>query len=150
MTLGIGEGMYTGDARGRNRNAVRDLFGAKSGLFASRNVAWYKALRYCGFMTSGFSDRPDRPKPREFDPPLASIKSRQMGELARGDDRWDVVLESVRDEDLDGLRGRIHFISGTVHRLSGWIFLEWVERDVDSRFGEFSAQELWTLLDSLD
>ncbi len=72
-----------------------------------------------------------------------------MGELARGEDRWDVVLESVRDDELDGLRGRIHFISGNAHRLSGWIFLEWMEGDVDSRFGEFSAQELWSLLDSL-
>ncbi|MCZ6917061.1 MAG: hypothetical protein O7I93_09820 [Gemmatimonadetes bacterium] len=95
------------------------------------------------------SDRPGRPRPRGFDPPLSAIKSKQMGELARGEDRWDVVLESVRDDELDGLRGRIHFISGNVHRLSGWIFLEWMERDVDSRFGEFSAQELWSLLDSL-
>ena len=68
---------------------------------------------------------------------------------ARGDDLWDVLLESVRDDEMNCLRGRIHFVSGNTHRLSGWIFLEWAERDVETRFGEFSAQELWSLLDSL-
>ena len=72
-----------------------------------------------------------------------------MGELARGEDRWDVLLESVRDDEVGGLRGRIHFVSGNIHRLSGWIFLEWSEREIESRFGDFSAQELWRLLDSL-
>jgi hypothetical protein len=71
-----------------------------------------------------------------------------MGELARGEDRWDVVLETVKDE-AGVIRGRIHFISGHDHRLSGWIFLEWQERDIEERFAEFSAQELWNLLDSL-
>ncbi len=89
------------------------------------------------------------PTPRRFEPPLSSIKARQMGELARGNDRWDVLLESVRDDEVDGRRGRIHFVSGNTHRLSGWIFLEWSEREIESRFGEFSAQELWRLLDSL-
>lgn len=84
-----------------------------------------------------------------FDPPLDQIKARQMGELARGDSRWDVLLETVTDPSVDAIRGRIHFISGNTHRLSGWIFLEWVERDVETRFAEFSAQELWNLLDSL-
>jgi len=55
----------------------------------------------------------------------------------------------VRDADMGGMRGRMHFISGNAHRLSGWVFLEWDEKDVIERFGEFSAQELWTLLDSL-
>jgi hypothetical protein len=27
--------------------------------------------------------------------------------------------------------------------------LEWDEKDVEARFNEFSAQELWNLLDSL-
>jgi hypothetical protein len=72
-----------------------------------------------------------------------------MGELVRGEDRWDVLLESVRDDEVECLRGRIHFVSGNTHRLSGWIFLEWSEREIESRFGEFSAQELWSLLDSL-
>ena len=91
-----------------------------------------------------------RPNTARFDPPLHQIKARQMGELVRGDSRWDVVLESVMDPTVNAVRGRIHFISGNVHRLSGWIFLEWSEGDVDIRFGEFSAQELWTLLDSLE
>ena len=84
-----------------------------------------------------------------FEPPLSEIKARQMGELARGESRWDVLLESVKDESVGGVRGRIHFISGNVHRLSGWIFLEWADRDIETRFAEFSAQELWNLLDSL-
>ncbi len=85
-----------------------------------------------------------------FDPPLDHIKARQMGELARSDSHWDVLLETVTDPSVDAIRGRIHFISGNTHRLSGWIFLEWVERDVERRFSEFSAQELWNLLDSLN
>ena len=100
-------------------------------------------------MTLRSSDKSGTPLSKGFDPPLASIKARQMGELARGADRWDVLLESVRDDEMNCLRGRIHFVSGNTHRLSGWIFLEWAERDVDIRFGEFSAQELWSLLDSL-
>ncbi len=72
-----------------------------------------------------------------------------MGELTRGDDRWDVMLESVRDEEINGVRGRIHFVHGDVHRLTGWVFLEWAEKDIEIRFNEFSAQELWNLLDSL-
>jgi hypothetical protein len=72
-----------------------------------------------------------------------------MGELVRGDSRWDVLLETVQDMDVGAIRGRIHFISSNVHRLSGWIFLEWSEPDVQQRFAEFSAQELWNLLNSL-
>jgi hypothetical protein len=89
------------------------------------------------------------PRSSRFDPPLSDIKARQMGELARGDSRWDVVLETTRDAGVGAFRGRIHFISGNMHRLSGWIYLEWAEKEVEERFGEFSAQELWTLLDSL-
>ena len=73
-----------------------------------------------------------------------------MGELARGEVRWDVVLETVADASVGGVRGRIHFVSGSTHRLSGWIFLEWAEKGVTERFSEFSAQELWNLLDSLN
>ncbi|MGD2136099.1 MAG: hypothetical protein PVF27_08065 [Gemmatimonadales bacterium] len=88
-------------------------------------------------------------KPTRFDPPLAEIKARPMGELQRGEDRWDVLLETVPDASVNAIRGRIHFISGHTHRLSGWIFLEWAEQDVETRFAEFSAQELWNLLDSM-
>ena len=74
-----------------------------------------------------------------------------MGELSRGEDQWNVLLETVRDHDVQALRGRIHFVSGggNRHRLSAWIFLEWSEADVETRFSDFSAQELWNLLDSL-
>lgn len=92
---------------------------------------------------------PEPRKSRSFDPPLAEIQARQMGELVRGDTRWDVVLEVARDESIGGLRGRIHFVAGAQHRLSGWIFLEWAAKDIEARFTEFSAQELWNLLNSL-
>ncbi len=95
------------------------------------------------------ADAGGTPRSSRFEPPLSDIRSRQMGELARGEQRWDVLLETVRDADIGGIRGRIHFIGGNVHRLSGWVFLEWAEKDVEERFGEFSAQELWNLLDSL-
>lgn len=72
-----------------------------------------------------------------------------MGDLTRGEVRWDVLLETVPDPSVGHVRGRIHFIAGNAHRLSAWIFLELVEKDIDTRFAEFSAQELWTLLDSL-
>lgn len=94
-------------------------------------------------------DPEGKPRSTRFDPPLKEIKARQMGELARGESRWDVLLETVRDPSVEALRGRIHFISGNIHRLSGWIFLEWVEKDIETRFGEFSPQELWNLLDAL-
>lgn len=88
-------------------------------------------------------------KSKRFDPPLSEIQARQMGELQRGESHWDVLIEFARDEEVGVLRGRIHFVSGVLHRLSGWIFLEWSARDIETRFHEFSAQELWNLLDSL-
>lgn len=98
---------------------------------------------------AGSSD-PNR-KSSRFDPALKDIKARQMGELVRGESRWDVLLETARDPDVSAVRGRIHFIGGTVHRLSGWIFLEWSEVELEARFQEFAAaaQQLWNLLDSL-
>ena len=89
------------------------------------------------------------PQQARFGAPLSGIKTRQMGELLRGESRWDVLLESVRDGSVGAFRGRIHFVGGSTHRMSGWIFLEWKEADVLTRFAEFSAQELWNLLDSL-
>jgi hypothetical protein len=88
-------------------------------------------------------------KSKRFDPPLSQIQARQMGELARGDSRWDVLIEFARDDEIGGLRGRMHFVSGHTHRISGWIFLEWSAKDIETRFAEFSPQELWNLLDSL-
>ncbi len=88
-------------------------------------------------------------KSKRFDPPLSQIQARQLGELLRGEHRWDVLLELARDEEIGALRGRIHFVSGVQHRICGWIFLEWSAKDIEARFNEFSAQELWNLLDSL-
>jgi hypothetical protein len=38
--------------------------------------------------------------------------------------------------------GRLHFVDGTTFRTSGWIFLEWHERELNDRFNEFSPLEL--------
>jgi hypothetical protein len=84
-----------------------------------------------------------------FDPPYSEIKARQMGELQRGGHPWEVLLETARDPDVEAVRGRIHFVAGSLHRLSGWIFLEWSDREIEARFSDFSAQELWNLLDSI-
>ncbi len=100
-----------------------------------------------GINVAAMSSEPD--KRHRFDPPFAEIQARQMGELVRGESRWEVLLEVARDDDVGALRGRMHFVSGNTHRLSGWIFLEWAAKDIEARFGEFSAQELWNLLDSL-
>jgi len=86
-----------------------------------------------------------------FEPAWSEIKARQMGDLTRGSSRWDVLLETARDSTVGAVRGRIHFISGNIHRLSGWIFLEWSEKDVEARFSAFAqgSWELWNLLKSL-
>ena len=46
-------------------------------------------------------------------------------------------------------KGRLHFVAGERHRESAWIFLEWSDREVLERFGDFSPTELWSLLESL-
>ena len=96
------------------------------------------------------NDADGQKQSRRFDPPFSDIKARPMGELEIGEDRWDVLLETALDP-MDGvIRGRIHFIAGTTHRLSGWMFLEWDEREVEARFREFSSgRNLWDLLKSL-
>jgi hypothetical protein len=71
-----------------------------------------------------------------------------MGHLTRGEIRWDVFLELHADADRVR-RGRVHFVAGERHRESAWIFLEYTDRDVLERFNEFSAVELWSLLESL-
>ena len=76
-------------------------------------------------------------------------RAKHMGELKRGDQRWDVYLESQPESELGAVRGRIHFVSGPDHRVTGWIFLEWQERDVQDRFGEFSAVELLHFVEAL-
>ena len=77
-------------------------------------------------------------------------RARHMGELRRGDRRWEVYLEVQADGELGAVRGRLHFVATDQHRVTGWIFLEWQERDVQMRFGEFSAAELWQFLDALE
>jgi hypothetical protein len=72
-----------------------------------------------------------------------------MGHLQRAEIRWEVYLEIVPDADKRTVRGRIHFVAGDRHRESAWVFLEFAERDVRERFNEFSAVELWSLLESL-
>lgn len=92
-----------------------------------------------------------QPRNSGFNPPLNEIRARQAGVLERASSRWDVLLETAKDGDVGTVRGRIHFVSGNIHRLSGWIFLEWTEKEVDERFAAFaaSAQQLWDLLKSL-
>lgn len=87
--------------------------------------------------------------PKRFEPPRSEIKAREAGKLTRGSSDWDVLLETAPDAELGAIRGRIHFISGNLHKLSGWIFLEWSEKDIESRFAGFSAQDLWNMLKSL-
>jgi hypothetical protein len=88
-------------------------------------------------------------KRTRFEPSRSEIKAREAGKLTRGTSDWDVLLETAADVDLGAVRGRIHFISGNLHRLSGWIFLEWSEKEIEQRFTGFSAQDLWNLLKSL-
>lgn len=77
-------------------------------------------------------------------------RARHMGELKRGNRHWDVFLETQPDVDLDAIRGRIHFVAApNDHRATGWVFLERQERDIQERFGEFSAVELWHFLEAL-
>ncbi len=79
-------------------------------------------------------------------------RAKHMGELKRGDERWEVYVEMQADADVGGgaVRGRVHFVSGERRRTTGWIFLEWSEREIQERFGEFSAVELWHFVEALD
>ena len=95
-------------------------------------------------------DADDKPRSTRFEPPWDQIKARKMGELEIGEAKWDALLEMATDPTDGVVYGRIHFISGNSHRLSSWIFLEWSEKDVESRFREFSTgRNLWDLLSSL-
>ena len=77
-------------------------------------------------------------------------RSKHMGQLNRGDDHWDVYVEIQPDGELAAVRGRMHFVDRDRHRMTGWVFLEWHERDIQERFGEFSAVELWHFLEALE
>src|SRR5260370_42607861 len=74
---------------------------------------------------------------------------KHMGELKRGEQRWDVYLEGQPDTSLGAVRGRIHFVSGQLHKMTGWIFLEWQEKDVQERFREFFAGAVFHFVEAL-
>ena len=79
----------------------------------------------------------------------ATEYGKHMGELKRGDQRWDVYLEGQPDAALGAVRGRIHFVSGQQRKTTAWIFLELHEKDIQERFGEFSAVELLHFVEAL-
>ena len=69
-------------------------------------------------------------------------------------DLQQLITEAVGAHFDDGTaprRIRIHFVSGggQQHKVTGWIFLEWKEKDMQERFGEFSAVELLHFVESL-
>lgn len=74
--------------------------------------------------------------------------AQHLGDLARGGVTWHVFLEI--QAETRPVRARVHFV-GDDHtsRSTGWIFVEWTEEDLLKRFHEFSALELWRLLESL-
>ena len=76
-------------------------------------------------------------------------RAKHMGELKRGDERWEVYIELQRDADVGAVRGRLHFLSSDRRRTTSWIFLEVSEREVVERFGEFSPVELWHFLEAI-
>lgn len=73
--------------------------------------------------------------------------ARHLGDLGRADERWQVYLETRAQGQTVG--GRVHFVQGDTTRSSAWILLERSEPDVLARFNEFSAVELWRLVESL-
>ena len=79
-------------------------------------------------------------------------RAKHMGELKRGDERWDVFIEMQPDAEVaaGAVRGRLHFVSAERRRTTGWIFLELSEREIQERFGEFSAIELWHFVAALE
>ena len=87
-------------------------------------------------MTSSPLDLPEHPG------------ARHLGDLARGESAWRVYLESSYAGDHVA-RGRIHFVSADATRSTGWIFVEPSDQDLLRRFHDFSAVELWKLLESL-
>ena len=76
-------------------------------------------------------------------------RSRHMGELKRGPNRWDVYLEVEPDPELEAMRGRIHFVGEGARKTTGWVFLERQEKEILERFGEFSAVELLQFVESI-
>jgi hypothetical protein len=93
--------------------------------------------------------------PASADDPGRLPAGRHLGELQRGDAQWTVLLETRPHPRAHGpkgsLQGRLHFVrdGGDAVRATGWIFVEPGESEMLVRFTEFSAVELWHLLDSL-
>ncbi len=73
--------------------------------------------------------------------------ARHLGDLGRADERWQVYLETRPQGQ--SVAGRVHFSREGATRSSAWILLEWSEPELLARFNEFSAVELWRLLESL-
>ncbi len=79
---------------------------------------------------------------------LAPVAGAQhLGDLARGGVTWQVLFETQLD--TRPVKGRVHFVTESGHRSTGWIFVEPSEQDLMHRFQEFSAIEWWRLLESL-
>lgn len=94
--------------------------------------------------------------PASVDMPDSASTGRLLGELQRGGIQWNVLLETRPHPRAPGargpLQGRLHFVrddGAESVRSTGWIFVEWGEPEMLGRFAEFSAVELWKLLDSL-
>ncbi len=86
--------------------------------------------------------------------PEPAAPGRLLGDLARGDSRWSVHLETrPHPKAPPGARatvqGRLVFVDGSRQKVTGWIFVERSEADILTRFHEFSAAELWLIADSL-
>src|SRR5437879_13382446 len=73
-------------------------------------------------------------------------RAKHMGELKRGDERWDVFIEMQPDAEVaaGAVRGRLHFVSGERRRTTGWIFLELSERRSKSASGNFRPSSCGT------
>ncbi len=70
-----------------------------------------------------------------------------LGDLARGGVAWKVYLET--EIGVLPVKGRVHFVTSTEQRSTGWVFIEMSEPDLMQRFQQFSAVELWRVLESL-
>jgi len=88
--------------------------------------------------------------PMTYSPPteLPDVPgARHLGDLARGGATWRVFFETRLDSKP--AKARVHFVTNGEQRSTGWIFVEYSEQDLLRRFQEFSAIELWRLLESL-
>ena len=71
--------------------------------------------------------QPQQPPPVPLpEAPLA----RHLGDLARSQTRWSVYLETRTAGSL--AQGRLHFVEGTRHKSTGWIFRELTEQDINA------------------